>query len=959
MNNRMKTSLIAVLTFCLFLSLCSVAAAAPAKITFNLSNTAGEPGEEVTVHLTIDLPADGLYYYYEPYVDWDVPASDYRFGDWVNGNSIDLFMTIEENAPSGSYYVYIDREYTVVKKGPTSNTVNQPVNDYVDVAGTVTVHKQATVGTVSGTAGSLVNVPVTTNSTEPIGYYDLTIPYDPNALEVSVVTATYGGNLDYQDESGTLRVTWDGQADNTSIVNGQLFNVAFKIKTDSPLGDKALAIASGAVFKNTTGSVMTPFYTRPGSAKVTSNLAPVAENVSVTGTEVVGQTLTGTYSYSDHEEDAEDASMFKWYRADTAGGANEQLISGESEGDYTLQPADKGKYIRFEVTPAASAGTSPGVPVKSGFTGQIAAPTYPVAYDGNGATLGSLPTTPQGYEEGDVVAVLGNVGSLENPHHSFAGWTLDSLNAGSVYLPGDTLTIGTEPITLYAKWVVNKYTVSFHSNGGSAIESVQIDYDTAFAAPTRPSRSGYSFVGWYKDEQLTEAWSFDSDKIAGDTDLYAKWSRNSESSGGGGGPTVPAAQEGDSFKVKINGKEGIVGTLTTAVDKGRTVSLVSLDRTKLAALLESGDEGFKLAIPIAGAAASVTVELNGESVRTLESKQAILEFKTDKGSYVLPVSQLGIQEIARQLGASADLQQIKLRIEMADSSEAIANAFNGAASKGGFTIVARPLEFHVTAANGSRSAEISVFSTFVKREIALPDGASADRVTTGVAVDPDGTVRHVPTKIVQENGRQTVHIHSLTNSSYAVIWNPIEFKDMADHWAKDAVNDMGSRLVIGGVGEGRFSPDLDITRAEFAAIVVRALGLKPVQGTSSYPDIDSKAWYQGEVEAAKAYGLVNGYSDGAFRPAERITREQALVILAQAMKLTGLKDKLQSSAQPSLDGFADADQISAWAKASVSESLQAGLVNGRKDNRLAPKSFISRAEVAVLVQRLLKESDLI
>lgn len=958
MNNRMKTSLIAVLTFCLFLSLCSVTAAAPAKFTFNVFNTAGEPGEEVAVHITIDLPADGLYYYYEPYVDWELPTTSYDFS-WVNNNSLNLFLTIEGNAPSGNYSVYIDREYTVVKKGPTSNTVNQPVNDYVDVAGTVTVHKQATVGTVSGTAGSLVNVPVTTNSTEPIGYYDLTIPYDPNALEVSVVTATYGGNLDYQDESGTLRVTWDGQADNTSIVNGQLFNVAFKIKTDSPLGDKALAIASGAVFKNTTGSVMTPFYTRPGSAKVTSNLAPVAENVSVTGTEVVGQTMTGTYSYSDHEEDAEDASMFKWYRADTAGGANEQLISGESEGDYTLQPADKGKYIRFEVTPAASAGTSPGVPVKSGFTGQIAAPTYPVAYDGNGATFGSLPTTPQGYEEGDVVAVLGNVGSLENPHHSFAGWTLDSLNSGSVYLPGDTLTIGTEPITLYAKWVVNKYTVSFHSNGGSAIESVQIDYDTAFAAPTRPSRSGYSFVGWYKDEQLTEAWSFDSDKIAGDTDLYAKWSRNSESSGGGGGPTVPAAQEGDSFKVKINGKEGIVGTLTTAVDKGRTVSLVSLDRTKLAALLESGDEGFKLAIPIAGAAASVTVELNGESVRTLESKQAILEFKTDKGSYVLPVSQLGIQEIARQLGASADLQQIKLRIEMADSSEAIANAFNGAASKGGFTIVARPLEFHVTAVNGSRSAEISVFSTFVEREIALPDGASADRVTTGVAVDPDGTVRHVPTKIVQENGRQTARIHSLTNSSYAVIWNPIEFKDVADHWAKDAVNDMGSRLVIGGVGEERFSPDLDITRAEFAAIVVRALGLKPVQGISSYPDVDSKAWYQGEVEAAKAYGLVNGYSDGAFRPAERITREQALVILAQAMKLTGLKDKLQSSAQPSIDGFADADQISAWAKASVSESLQAGLVNGRKDNRLAPKSFISRAEVAVLVQRLLKESDLI
>jgi len=77
------------------------------------------------------------------------------------------------------------------------------------------------------------------------------------------------------------------------------------------------------------------------------------------------------------------------------------------------------------------------------------------------------------------------------------------------------------------------------------------------------------------------------------------------------------------------------------------------------------------------------------------------------------------------------------------------------------------------------------------------------------------------------DGRYYARINSLTDSTYSVIWNPIDFNDSAVHWAKEAINDMGSRLVISGTGNDMFEPDRDITRAEFAAIIVRALGIKP------------------------------------------------------------------------------------------------------------------------------------
>lgn len=69
---------------------------------------------------------------------------------------------------------------------------------------------------------------------------------------------------------------------------------------------------------------------------------------------------------------------------------------------------------------------------------------------------------------------------------------------------------------------------------------------------------------------------------------------------------------------------------------------------------------------------------------------------------------------------------------------------------------------------------------------------------------------------------------------------------------------MVSRMIIDGVGNGRFDPDQDVTRAEFAAIIVRALGLKLESGPSVFPDVKESAWYSSAVRTAYAYYLIGG-----------------------------------------------------------------------------------------------------
>lgn len=104
-----------------------------------------------------------------------------------------------------------------------------------------------------------------------------------------------------------------------------------------------------------------------------SNQAPLAQNVKVSGTAKVGQTLTAGYAYFDYEGDSQGASEFKWYRADDAVGTNKAVISGANSNTYTLVSEDVGKYISFEVTPVASTGSVKGAPIESAATGAVAA----------------------------------------------------------------------------------------------------------------------------------------------------------------------------------------------------------------------------------------------------------------------------------------------------------------------------------------------------------------------------------------------------------------------------------------------------------------------------------------------------------------------------------------------------------------------------------------------------------
>lgn len=415
-------------------------------------------------------------------------------------------------------------------------------------------------------------------------------------------------------------------------------------------------------------------------------------------------------------------------------------------------------------------------------------------------------------------------------------------------------------------------------------------------------------------------------------------------------------------EVLVNGKKEIAATENIKKVEDRIVTTIILDDKKIEEKLQNEENNSVVTISPTNEAKVVDCQLNGQTVKNMEIKEAVLQIKTEGVIYTLPASEINIDNVSAELGGQVELKDIRIKISVEEPLEDIAKIVEDTANNNNYQIVAKPIEFKISCLNGEKTVEVSKFKRYIERTIAIPKGIEPSRITTGVVLNEDGTFSHVPTQIVEIDGKYYAKINSLTNSIYSVIYNSVEFEDVDNHWAKNAVNDMGSRMVISGIGDVKFEPDRDITRAEFAAIMIKALGLKPGMGDKDNPfsDVKESEWYSGYIKTAHEYKLISGIDENNFAPTAQITREQAMTMIARAMNITGLKVEFEAGeVEKLLDSFTDSFNTSDYAKTYIATCIKTGIASGKGDRNIDTNDNITRAEVAVMIQRLLKKSNLI
>jgi uncharacterized repeat protein (TIGR02543 family) len=160
-----------------------------------------------------------------------------------------------------------------------------------------------------------------------------------------------------------------------------------------------------------------------------------------------------------------------------------------------------------------------------------------VTYSGNGNTGGSVPTDSTKYKAGHIITVIGNTGTLVKTGFAFAGWNTRADGSGTVYTQGDTFTMGTSDITLYANWSANPtYTVTYNANSATSGD-VPVDttnYETGYSVTVLNNsgnleRTGYTFTGWNTAADGSgTTYTFGQEFNMGSANviLYAKWSAN-------------------------------------------------------------------------------------------------------------------------------------------------------------------------------------------------------------------------------------------------------------------------------------------------------------------------------------------------------------------------------------------------------------------------------------------------
>lgn len=218
-----------------------------------------------------------------------------------------------------------------------------------------------------------------------------------------------------------------------------------------------------------------------------------------------------------------------------------------------------------------------------------------------------------------------------------------------------------------------------------------------------------------------------------------------------------------------------------------------------------------------------------------------------------------------------------------------------------------------------------------------------------------GVWKYVPSKYDPASQRLTAAIHEA--GQYALLQSDVSFADTAQHWARLGIEALAGKGIVNGRAADRFDPQTAINRAEFTALLMRAMQVPISDADIHFTDISNDAWYAEAVKSAVQHGITAGTSAVSFSPERNISRQEMAVMLGRTLRQLGVVLPLSElEVEQILDGYSDKDQLLEWALADTALLIKLGILQGRSAGQLAPAGNTTRAESAVMLQRLLDKA---
>ncbi len=441
------------------------------------------------------------------------------------------------------------------------------------------------------------------------------------------------------------------------------------------------------------------------------------------------------------------------------------------------------------------------------------------------------------------------------------------------------------------------------------MESVWVQAGAQLTEPiSKPEKKGYDCLGWSADGQML--WQFAQDQITAPQQIVPVWQ-----------PQQIA------LTVSEASRQGQVGRQELLYDFSQIGIENDSDGEKSYRLKEGQELPKGLSLSAAGL-------LVGTPAESIQNKVLI---------FIVT-------------GANGTEAEVKLRLTILPAAVAAYTIWTESTAGGSIT----PKEA-VVAAGGSQTFDIVAEAGYVIRDVLL-DGYSvgavkqyriadvheAHHLSAQFARQGDssfdgagdvGDAPPVPDKQTAPGESKKIDSASPLVESYA---------DVAKHWGAQAIEYVQERDLMTGIAPGLFGPDEPATRAMLAVVLWRLAGEPPVEAMPLFTDVSETMWYGPPVAWAAQQKMMIGVGNERFAPEAAISRQEIAVLL---YRWDGGTEK---SEQRVLQQFIDGSDTAQWAAEAMSWAVEKGLLVGRTPELLGPQEGLTRAELAVVLMRLLE-----
>ncbi|MFN0220759.1 S-layer homology domain-containing protein [Paenibacillus sp. KR2-11] len=431
---------------------------------------------------------------------------------------------------------------------------------------------------------------------------------------------------------------------------------------------------------------------------------------------------------------------------------------------------------------------------------------------------------------------------------------------------------------------------------------------------------------------------------------------NIRSTGGGGGSggmgTSAGGIIGNACKItRVLNRIVIDGCLDEANQTIEARLGPSILDSSLDELLNSGDKEiiFDVVLP----ARIYLIHIPQSLVRNYQARNIQFIFEYVDQTYEMPSGSTPFEQVSVSTASSEASVTYQVN-SLTGPSERELSALESAQ---GFHIRDNFYQFTVYTMSGGKKIIPSIQKgQFITRKL-YPASRDIEKVT-GLVYKSDGSVNYAPyRRSLKENEMELLLLRN--GGIYGVAEYVKGFLDSKGHWGQQSVERLASKMIVFGRNDKDFIPDDQVTRAEFAALLLRTLDLPlDAEEPPYFQDVNSSHWYYEVVQSAKLHGIIEGYDDHTFAPGKPINREEMTAMMVRLLNrefpYLDLGSLPSAQDEQSLYKFTDYVEISAFFREQARMMANIGLIEGYPDHSFKPKGNATRAESVVIIQRFLE-----